>query len=112
MALFRDTPRHPIGSPGITRYNIRVLFYGSADKWGVARSNAEHAAVDPVRIVVLSDLDPHKELRIGFGLDGAPLEVVLVDDPDGSGEMVLIHAMPLRKSYMRLLPGQRRGRKS
>ncbi|MDR1236725.1 MAG: hypothetical protein LBK28_00630 [Propionibacteriaceae bacterium] len=88
-----------------------MKFYGSADKWDVARTDAEHAATIPVRIVVLSSLDPYKELRIGFGLNGTPLEVVLIDDPDGSNEMILIHAMPLRKSYYPLLPGYRKERR-
>jgi len=54
--------------------------------------------------------EPYKELRVGFGHDGEPLEIVLVNDPDGSGELVLVHAMRLRKTYYPLLPGQRRGR--
>ena len=80
-----------------------MRFYRSADKWGIARNDSESAALNPIRIVILSEFDPYKELRIGFGLDGAPLEVVLIDDPDGSGEMVLIHAMRLRKAYHPLL---------
>ena len=54
--------------------------------------------------------DPYKELRIGFGKDGSPLEVVILFD-SAVGEPLVIHAMPLRKSYYPLLPGNRREKK-
>jgi len=85
-----------------------MLFTFSADKWGVTHPDAECAASDPVRVLEVCS-DPYKELRIGFGTDGAPLEVVI--DYDRADEPTLIHAMPLRRSYYPLLPGYRRGRR-
>ena len=93
----------------VSRYNIEVRFHQSADKWAVPRRDAAHVARYPIRVVVLEDNDQYKELRIDFGLDGRPLEVVMLGDPAGSISWLLIHAMPLRKYYHKYLPGQDRG---
>ena len=89
-------------------YNNVVLFTRSADKWGVPHEDSLRAAVEPVRVIEIS-ADPYKELRVGFGRDGSPLEVVI--DFDRAPEPTVIHAMPLRRSYYPLLPGYRRGRR-
>ena len=73
-------------------------FTDSALKHGIQPEAAEHAAVDCLHLSVLRE-EPRKELRIGLDPDGNPLEVILIDDPERPWDKVIIHAMPLRKSY-------------
>lgn len=79
-----------------------VRFLASADRHGVDREDAEHAATRPVTVVLLRE-EPGKELRLGFDRIGRPLEVVVVTI---RGREHLIHAMPLRRRYLDLLEGR------
>jgi hypothetical protein len=72
----------------------------SARKHGIADVDAEHAVEHGVPIEYQGD---GRTLYLGPSRTGAPLEVVKVDRADGS-ELV-IHAMPMRAKYQRLLPG-------
>ncbi len=75
----------------------------SALKHGVAAQDAVQAAEWAVWIQpVTDDESPGRELRLGFDNHARLLEtVVLVFD---TGDELLIHAMPVRKKYLDLLP--------
>jgi hypothetical protein len=77
-----------------------VEIFTSALKHGVVREDIEHAATNAM---VIEDLDDDLRLRLGADRSGSLLEVISVvrDDAD---ELV-IHAMPMRDKYRRLLPG-------
>ncbi|MHA7191973.1 toxin [Arthrobacter sp. MDT2-16] len=73
----------------------------SARKHGVAPDDALHAAAHQVHESYLDDGNPARRFILGFDPQGALLElVVLVFD---SGNELIIHAMPARKQYLKLL---------
>lgn len=75
--------------------------HSSARKHGVAPEAALHAAAHRVHESYLDDGNPARRLILGFDSQGALLElVVLVFD---SGNELIIHAMPARKQYLKLL---------
>lgn len=77
--------------------------HDSARKHGIAESDAMAVAERPVATEVVGE-DPDRELRIGFTPSGDLLEVVVLRTYDG--EDLLIHAMPCRAQYLRLLTGR------
>lgn len=77
-----------------------VNIHPSALKHGVGAEDIEHAVVNAM---VVEDLDDDMRLYLGPRHDAALLEVLSLLRTDGS-ELV-IHAMPMRAKYRRLLPG-------
>lgn len=75
----------------------------SARTHGVARQDAIQAAEWPLWIEPLDEEGPTmRELRLGFDTGARLLKtVVLVFE---SGEEMVIHVMPARKTYLDLLP--------
>lgn len=75
----------------------------SALKHGVSAEDATQAAHWSQWIEPLEEDDwPHRELRLGFDTQARLLETVVLIF-EGGDEMV-IHAMPARKGYWKLLP--------
>ena len=72
----------------------------SAHKHGVAHDDIRHALEFPMRHYALDD---REVLVIGPDRRGGLLEVVLAD-PDGDAR--IIHAMPLRRRFIRFLEGK------
>lgn len=77
--------------------------HASALKHGIAAEDAVQAAEWPLWIEPLGDDGPpDRELRLGFDTQARLLEtVVLIFE---SGDEMVIHAMPARKTYLDLLP--------
>ena len=69
----------------------------SALRHGIPSEDIHRAVIDPVRWLVL-----------GPDRAGNLLELVVMDRPAGPA---VIHAMPMRAAYRRLLPKGRRGQK-
>jgi len=80
-----------------------VKVHRSALKHGVSPEDAIQAAEWSLWIEPLDDDGPpYRELRLGFDTGARLLlTVVLVLD---TGEETVIHAMPARKMYLKLLP--------
>jgi hypothetical protein len=79
-----------------------VKVHAAALKHGISAADAVQAAEWPLWIEPLDDDSPTRELRLGFDTTARLLEtVVLVFD---SGDEMVIHAMPMRKKYLDLLP--------
>jgi len=80
-----------------------VKVHPSALKHGVSLEDAIHAAEWSLWIEPLDEGGPpNRELRLGFDTGAKLLEtVVLVFE---SGDEMIIHAMPVRKKYLDLLP--------
>ena len=77
----------------------------TALKHGVSETDASLVAAWPHWIEPLEDDDwPHRELRLGFDSAGRLLEVVVLTFKND--DELVIHAMPARKQYRRLLPWQ------
>ncbi|MUK00476.1 toxin [Vibrio cholerae] len=75
--------------------------HASAWKHGVSENDALYALTNMVYEGYLNDGNPARRLILGFDPEGALLElVVLIFD---SGNELVIHAMPARKQYLRLL---------
>lgn len=77
-----------------------------ARRHGIDDHDIRHAIE---HLVVVADIDPDadppKLLAIGPGRAGNLLEVVVLTL--ASDRLLVIHAMPLRRKYRRLLPGHR-----
>lgn len=71
----------------------------SARKHGATDADIRHAVE---QALVVADIDTDVVLSIGPGLAGNPLEVIGVLRDD---EVLLIHAMPLRRKYRPPPPG-------
>jgi hypothetical protein len=78
-----------------------VEIHGSARRHGVADDDIQHAVNNAMAI---DDQDDDTRLYLGPSASGALLEVVTIVRDDGT-ELV-IHAMPMRTKYRRLLPGE------
>lgn len=72
----------------------------SARRHGVADDDIEHAVVGALAVEEIGD-DPLRHLVLGPDRAGNLLELVILDRPRGPA---VIHAMPMRKQYERLLP--------
>lgn len=75
--------------------------HGSARRHGVADDDIQHAVNNAMAI---DDQDDDTRLYLGPSASGALLEVATIVRDDGT-ELV-IHAMPMRTKYRRLLPGE------
>ncbi len=76
----------------------------SAYKHGLHADDIEHAVRNAM---VIDDLEDDLRLYLGPSRRGALLEVIAVVRERDGGELV-IHAMPMRAKYQRLLPGGER----
>ncbi|MEA3075683.1 MAG: hypothetical protein QOF60_591 [Actinomycetota bacterium] len=74
---------------------------GSAFKHGILLGDIEHAVNNAM---VMDDLDDDLRLYLGPDRSAALLEVISLVRDDDRPELV-IHAMPMREKYRRLLPG-------
>jgi hypothetical protein len=77
-----------------------VEVHESAHRHGVVDEDIKHATAQAMTI---EDQDDDTRLYLGPSRDARLLEVVTIVRDDGS-ELV-IHAMPMRPRYERLLPG-------
>lgn len=78
----------------------------SARRHGIDDHDIRHAIEHPVVVADIDpDADPPKLLAIGPDRAGNLLEVVVLTL--ASDRLLVIHAMPLRRKYRRLLPGHR-----
>lgn len=76
--------------------------HDSARKHGIAREDAIHAARMPIWVDYLDEESPARQLRIGFDRHQRLLEtVVLVFDDQ---QELVIHAMKIRPSVLKVLP--------
>lgn len=73
----------------------------SARKHGVSDDDALHAASHRAHESYLDDGSPARQLILGFDTRGTLLELVLL--AFDSGNELIIHAMPARKQYQKLL---------
>jgi hypothetical protein len=78
-----------------------VDVHRSALKHGVAVGDIEHAVRNAM---TTDDLDDGLRLYLGPGRSGTLLEVVTVLRDEPMQELV-VHAVPMRAKYRRLLPG-------
>jgi hypothetical protein len=84
----------------LSYYNKRVEIHGSARKHGVADEDILHA-VDHELAIEHAGEDPDRWLVIGPDTAGNLLEVVIVTTVED--RQLVIHAMPMRAKYRRLL---------
>jgi hypothetical protein len=82
---------------------VEVL--ASALRHGIAGEDTLHAIEHAITVDEVGD-DPVRWLVLGPDRAGNLLEVVVMDRPAGPA---VIHAMPMRAQYRRLLPKGRRG---
>ena len=76
--------------------------HDSALTHGVLSWDAVQAADWPLWVEPLGDVDwPHRELRLGSDTQARLLETVVLIF--GSGDQMVIHAMPARRQYWDLL---------
>lgn len=88
------------GRSSVVRF-WRVELHPSALKHGVAPDEIEHALRNAI---LIEDQDDDTRLYLGPASNAQLLEVVTLVRDDGS-ELV-IHALPMRAKYRRLLPGE------
>jgi hypothetical protein len=79
----------------------------SALRHGIPSEDIHHAVINAVAVDEVGD-DPVRWLVLGPDRAGNLLELVVLDRPAGPA---VIHAMPMRAAYRRLLPKGRRGQK-
>jgi hypothetical protein len=72
----------------------------SARRHRIPDEDIEHAVRTAIVVEEIGE-DPTRYLLIGPDRSGNPLEVIVMDRPQGPA---IIHAMPLRSKYRRLLP--------
>jgi hypothetical protein len=75
--------------------------HSSAGKHGVRDEDALHAAANTIYRSYLDEDTPARQLILGFDTRGTLLELVLL--VFDSGNELIIHAMPARKQYLKLL---------
>ena len=76
--------------------------FASALRHGVGEEDIQHAVRNAVAVEEVGD-DPVRYLILGPARAGDLLELVVMDTPRGP---LVIHAMPMRPKYRRLLPGK------
>jgi hypothetical protein len=81
-------------------YNKRVEIHGSARKHGVADQDILHA-IDHALALEDAGEDPDRWLLIGSDTAGNLLEVVIMITTEDT--QLVIHAMPMRNQYRKLL---------
>ncbi len=82
-------------------YDIELGIHSSALKHGISVDDAILAAT---QYVVIAELAEDRELRLGFDSSGRLLETVVV--VLSKGPQVVIHAMPARRKFLKLLKGR------
>jgi hypothetical protein len=87
-------------STSFSYYNKRVEIHASARKHGVADQDTLHA-IDHALALEDAGEDPDRWLLIGPDTAGNLLEVVIMITAEGT--QLVIHAMPMRDQYRRLL---------
>ena len=85
-------------------HNNCVEVFESALKHGVDPADSLYVVQHPLRSFLMRE-DPRKVLYLGFSFSGQALEVVTAET-ELFGE-ALIHSMPMRKSYQKLMEGGR-----
>jgi hypothetical protein len=99
-----DRRARAAGPRGLERffsyYNKRVEIHDSARKHGVADQDILHA-IDHALAIEDAGEDPDRWLLIGPDAAGNLLEVVVLITAEGT--QIVIHAMPMRDKYARLL---------
>jgi hypothetical protein len=85
-----------------------VEFAHSATRHGISREQSLHVVenahgVYPIPAAVDPAWQTERLLFVGHDSRGVPLEVVAIELDDG--DLLVIHAMKLRRSYRRLLGG-------
>lgn len=85
-------------------HNNRVEVFKSAAKHGVRAEDSLYVVKNSLRCLYLSNT-PEKRLYLGFSPSGVALEVITLNTSN-YGEAI-IHAMPMRQIYRRLLEGGR-----
>lgn len=75
--------------------------HASASKHGVSQEDAPNAADNPVLERYLDEDSPARQLILGFDANGRVLELVLL--VFDSGNELIIHAMPARKQYLKMI---------
>jgi hypothetical protein len=90
----------PVSPTEVSYYNSTVEIHPSARKHGIADEDIEHAMRHALAIY---DQDDDTRLYLGPARSADLLEVVTIVRDDGSE--LAIHAMKMRPSYRRLLPG-------
>jgi len=86
----------------VSYYDSTVEVLGSALKHGVDPDDIEHALQHALVIEEVGQ-DPTRYLVLGPDRSANLLELVVLDRPNGP---VVIHAMPMRPQYQRLLTPQ------
>ena len=81
-------------------YNKALEIHDSARKHGVADQEIVHA-IDHALAIEDAGEDPDRWLLIGPDTAGNPLEVVVLITAEAT--QIVIHAMPMRDKYARLL---------
>jgi len=80
-----------------------VEIHRSARRHEIRDADIQHAAEHPIVVVDLdAESDPPKLLAIGPDRAGNLLEVIMLEL--AAGELLAIHAMPLRSAFHDLLP--------
>jgi len=74
----------------------------SALRHGISEEDIQHAVRQAAAVEEIGD-DPLRYLVLGPDRAGNFLELVVLDTPGGPA---VIHAMPMRVKYQRLLPGR------
>lgn len=85
-------------------HNNCVEVFESALKHGVDPADSLYVVQHPLRSFLMRE-DPRKVLYLGFSFSGQALEVVTAET-ELFGE-ALIHSMPMRKRYQKLMEGGR-----
>jgi len=92
--------------PRVNKYVLRysrVEIHRSARRHGIRDADIRHVVDRAVVVVDLdADSDPPKVVAIGPDRAGNLLEVILLELAEG--ELLAIHAMPLRPAFHDLLP--------
>jgi hypothetical protein len=83
----------------VLRY-CRVEILPSAYRHGITAPDIDHAIAHALVVEEIGD-DPLRYLELGPDRAGNLLELVILDRGDGPA---VIHAMPMRRQYARLLP--------
>jgi len=89
------------GDPLFRSTVVAVEVLSSAYRHGVRDSDIQHALRHAQAVDEVGE-DPVRYLVLGPDAAGNVLELVVLDRPDGPA---VIHAMPMRRPYRRLLPG-------
>lgn len=75
--------------------------HASANKHGVSAEDALHASNHPVLEKYVDEDNPARQLILGFDTNGRVLELVLL--VFDSGNELIVHAMPARKQYLKMI---------